>query len=163
MTDIKEQSRLHDLCAAIIGLFSAIMIIASPWVVDTSGPEPFYKGALIFPLIILIIMFLFSIPSIIKILFKKNEAGYTLDQEGVPKKAVVVFIFLVLFVFGIVGVGLELSVLIFTSVSLYFLGFKTIKITLLLPIVTTFSLWFLFKFLLDVWFPTPYLFQLFME
>ena len=163
MADIKEKGYLHDLCSALLGLFAAIMLISSPWVVDTTGPEPFYKGALIFPFIILTIMFLFAIPSIIKILFKRKKADYTLDQEGFPKKASVVFIFLVLFVFGIVGVGLEFSVIIFTSASLYFMGFRKFKIILLLPCITTVFLWFLFKFLLDVWFPTPYLYQLFLE
>ena len=163
MADINEKSRLHDLCAAAIGLFAAVMLIASYWVVDITGPEPFYKGPLIFPLIILSIMFLFSIPGIIKIFFDKNEADYTLDLEGAPKKAIVILAFLIIFVFGIVGIGLELSVLIFTSVSLYFLGFKTLKFTFLLPVITSFSLWFLFKFLLEVWFPDPYLFQLFMD
>ncbi len=163
MAAVNEKSRLHDICTAAIGLFAAVMLIASPWVVDSTGPEPFYKGPLIFPLITLISMLVFSIPSILKIILKKDTADYTLDQEGFPKKAIIILVFLVLFVFGIVGIGLELSVFIFTSASLYFLGFRAKKIIIFLPVITAFLLWFLFKFLLEVWFQTPYIFQLFME
>jgi len=163
MAQINEKSGFHDLFSAAMGLFAAAMLIASPWVVDTTGPTPFYKGPLIFPLIILVIMVAFSVPATVKLLLGKGRADYTLDQEGVPQKSIVIFAFLVLFAFGIVGIGLEFSVVLFTSVSLYFLGFRTLKIILILPAIATFSLWFLFKCLLDVWFPTPYLFQLFME
>lgn len=163
MAEINEKSSLHDVCTAFIGIFAALMLIASRWVVDTTDPAPFYKGPLIFPVIILCTMIIFSVPSIIKILFRKDKLEYTLDQEGVPGKAIVIFVFLIIFVFGIVGIGLELSTFIFTSFSLYFLGLRSLKTTFLLPLVTVFVLWFLFKFMLDVWFPTPYLFELFME
>ncbi len=163
MAVVNEKSSLHDICTAAIGLFAAIMLIASPWVVDSTGPVPFYKGPLIFPLITLTCMLVFSIPSLFKLFFKRDTADYTLDQEGFPKKAIIILTFLILFICGIMGIGLEFSVFIFISVSLYFLGFRTLKTVIFLPVITVFLIWFLFKFLLEVWFQTPYIFQLFME
>jgi hypothetical protein len=36
-----------------LGLLAMGLLLSSPWQVDTSGPDPFYKGPLLFPLMVL--------------------------------------------------------------------------------------------------------------
>jgi hypothetical protein len=48
-------SRVHDLVGTILGLFAALMLATIRWQVDTSGPDPFYKGSLIFPILVSIL------------------------------------------------------------------------------------------------------------
>ena len=120
MTDsFNADSRGHDLLATVSGrLWPLVTLISVPWNVDTSGPDPFYKGPLIFPLLVLGLMILYvasgpwpggccSPP--------EPERSWRLDGAGLPRKENHGYprLFLVAFLFGLILIGLELSSLAF--------------------------------------------------
>jgi hypothetical protein len=56
---------------------------------------------------------------------------------------------------GLNLIGLEISALAFLSVSLYILGHRGIIKLIVLPLVMTGLIVLIFKYFLDVFFPTP--------
>jgi hypothetical protein len=158
---INPESRSHDLLTAVLGAFAAGVLISSPWQVDTSGPYPFYKGALIFPLFALGLMVLASIPSALRMLKPPEGAVWRIDGEGAPAKTLLVFLLLVAFLAGIPLIGLEISSVLFLGITLFYLGHRSPKVFILIPLILTGVNYILFKYLLDVYFPTPLLYALF--
>lgn len=154
------KSRVHDFFTAFLGLSAAGVLVSSPWQVDTSGPYPFYKGALIFPLLALGLMVLASVPSIIRLFRSSGEASWYLDGGGIPVKPIGVLTLVVAFLAGIPFVGLELSSFLFLAATLFCLGHRSAKIYLGMSLLLTVLLYLVFKYFLDVYFPTPWLFQL---
>jgi hypothetical protein len=152
-------SKFHDLVAVILGAFGAGVLISTPWQVDTSGPYPFYKGPLIFPLLVLSLIILASLPSAYRLLKPLPQATWRLDGAGPPVKPAVMLGLMVAFVVGLIFVGLEVSTFCFLAASLYFLRHRSIGTLLGVPIVVTLLLYCIFKYFLDVFFPTPLLFE----
>jgi len=161
--DKKERSRIEDLVRAILGICAAGILISSPWNVDTSGPEPFYKGPLIFPIIALGIMVLASLPSIWRLLRSTAEVPWALGKYSIPYKTGLILLLLIAFLVAIPWLGLELSSLIFLGVSLKVLGYRSPIKGILLPLLMTALLWLVFKQLLGVFFPIPRLWELLMD
>jgi hypothetical protein len=157
----EPSSRFHDLFATFLGAFAAVVLLSSPWNVDTSGPDPFYKGPLIFPLLTLSLMLLASLPAVWRLMRPPEGASWQLDGSGPPIKTGVVLCFLVAFLFGLVFVGLEVSSWGFLFVSLYFLGHRTALKLTLIPLIVTGLVVLIFKHFLGVFFPTPHLVDLF--
>ncbi len=156
-------SRVHDLFGSLLGVFALVMLITIKFQIDTSGPDPFYKGPLIFPLIILSIMLAGSLPSIWAMIKPHTNASWFLDGDGIPYRTMVVAGLLAFYPLGLTYLGLEI-----TTWTFLFTGLKIVKqdstIKLVgIPIVITTVIYLVFKFFLDIWFPTPLLFELFME
>jgi len=162
MTDRSLSSRTHDLLGSVLGVSALILLILSPWLVDTSGPDPFYKGPLVFPLITLGLILAGSVPSLIR-LVRPKDARWYLDGRGKPFRAVKVLVCLVLFLGGLVFLGLEISTLIFLAASLKLVGQDSRPKLLLIPLLVTLILTVIFKYSLGVWFPEPLVMQVFME
>ena len=153
-------SRWHDLLAASLGGLAAIVLISAPWQVDTSGPDPFYKGPLIFPLLALGLMVLASLPAVWRLIKPPEGASWQLDGAGIPLKTIVVLGFLILFPAGLVLIGLEASSWGFLFSLLYYLGYRKPRTLILVPLIVTGLLVLIFKYVLDVFFPTPLVMEL---
>lgn len=151
----KKQSRVHDLFSALLGSFAAFCLVTSPWNVDTEGPDPFYKGPLIFPVLVLSMMILASLPACGRLLSPPADSSWRLDGEGYPLKTLVVLGLLIAALFGLNLIGLEVSAWLFLSISLHYLGHRGFMKLLVLPVVITGLIYLVFKHFLGVFFPTP--------
>lgn len=152
-------SRTHDLLGAALGLFALTLLISSPWQVDTTGPDPFYKGPLIFPLAVLSMMVLASLPFWRRLLMAPAGAGWYLDGQGIPWRTIKVLGLLMAFLAGLMGVGLEIATSGFLLAALWVVGERSKARLVMIPLIITIVLWIFFKWLLDVWFPVPLLFE----
>ena len=150
-----QHSRVHDLFAAFLGAFAAFTLVTSPWNVDTEGPDPFYKGPLIFPVMVLSMMILASLPACLRLLSPPRESDWRLDGEGYPKKTLVVLGMLVAMLICLDIIGLEISSWLFLSLSLYYLGHRGLVRLVVLPLVMTGLVVLVFKHFLGVFFPIP--------
>jgi len=151
----KAPSRVHDLFSAFLGVFAAFSLITSPWNVDTEGPDPFYKGPLIFPVMVLAMMILASLPAWVRLLSPPADSTWRLDGDGYPKKTLVVLGLLIATLGGLNLIGLEVSAWLFLSISLYYLGHRGVLKLIVLPLVITGLIVLVFKHFLGVFFPTP--------
>jgi hypothetical protein len=154
-------SRLHDVLSAFLGAFAAVVLITSPLNVDTSGPDPFYKGPLIFPLMALSLMVLAAIPAAARLLRPSPGATWRLDGEGRPIKTLFVLALLIAHLFGLKLVGLEASSLSFLMGALFYLNYRRPLHLFLIPIIVTVVMTLVFKHFLQVWFPTPWIMEWF--
>ena len=154
MAEFNNNSRIHDLAAACLGGTALILLCSLPWQIDTTGPEPFFKGPLIYPLIVLSIMFLSSWPAFWRLLKNKDKTWF-LDGQGLPRNSVLVLMLLIGFFAGFILIGIEISVWLFLTCGLYFLGHRKPLLICLLPILTAFGFYFVLKRLLQVYFPPP--------
>ena len=152
--ETKIPSRFHYLFAAVLGAFAAVCLITSPWNVDTEGPDPFYKGPLIFPIMVLSMMILASLPACKRLIFPSHGSSWQLDGEGYPVKTLIVLGLLIAMLGGLNLIGLEVSAFAFLSVSLYLLGHRGPLKLIVLPLVMTGLIVLIFKHFLDVYFPT---------
>jgi hypothetical protein len=155
-------SRAHDLLGSLLGIGALALLVLSPWLVDTTGPDPFYKGPLLFPLITLGLILGGSVPSLVR-LIRPGEARWYLDGLGRPVRAARVLACLVLFLGGLMVFGLEISTLVFLAGALKLVGQDSRAKMILVPLLVTVILTVIFKQFLDVWFPEPLVMQLFME
>ena len=86
-----------------------------------------------------------------------------LDGYGKPFKNMIILGLLILYLAGIVAIGLEISTWLFLVIALKFVKQDSmIKITLI-PILVTLILFLIFKIFLDVWFPEPLIMEFFSE
>ena len=159
---VEVSSRVHDLFATLLGGAATFVLLSVHWQVDTSGPDPFYKGPLIFPLLVLSLMILSSLPAAWRLVRPPKYASWRLDGNGTPIKTAVVLGFLVAYLFGLVIIGLELSSWAFLFISLYYLGHRSPLKLILIPLIVTGLMVLIFKHLLVVFFPTPLLINWFM-
>lgn len=168
MTDQKERkgpdpkSRVHDLFTVILGGGAAVLLATLKLHIDTTAvPYPFYKGPILFPLIVLSIMVLSCLPSFFRLIKRPSDSDWILDGEGLPYRPVVILVFLIsFFIFGITLIGVEASSFLFLLISCYYLGYRKAKIFILVPLIYTFVIAVIFKYILGIWFPQPWLFEL---
>jgi hypothetical protein len=154
---------IHDLVGAALGVIAAAILITSPWNVDTSGPEPFYKGPLIFPIMALGLIIGASLPSLWRVMRRQPGArGSSEERLAFPYKTLWTLLLLIAFLVGIPWLGLEACVLLFLLAASYLLGHRTTAKGILLPLVMTFLIWFVFKRILGVFFPAPRLWEVLM-
>jgi len=164
MTEKKmSSSGVHDLLGSILGVFALSMLIASPWQVDTSGPDPFYKGPLIYPLIVCSLILAGSLPSLWRLFKTGRNASWYLDGQGKPVKGLIILGLLILYPAGLLAVGLEFSTWLFLILALKFVKQDSVLKLTLIPIGVTFILYLVFKLFLDVWFPEPLVMGFFSE
>lgn len=158
-----SSSRVHDLLGSVLGLFALVMLVTSPWQVDTSGPDPFYKGPLIFPLIVFNLILAGALPSMWRLVRPSMEASWYLDGHGKPFKILVILGLLICYLAGLLFVGLEISTWLFLLVALKLVHQDSpLKLTII-PILVTLILYVIFKYFLDVWFPQPLITEWTME
>lgn len=160
---LNPASRVHDLFAAFLGTGAAVVLISAPWQVDTSGPEPFYKGPLIFPILVLALIIMAALPAAWRLARPPRDATWQLDGGGWPVKTGVVLAMLVAFLIGLVFCGLAFSSCGFLFFGLYYLGHRTALKLILIPLIVTGLMVLIFKYLLGVFFPTPLLVDWFLE
>jgi len=153
--ETNNQSRVHDLLSASLGAFAAFCLITSPWNVDTEGPDPFYKGPLIFPIMVLSMMILAALPACRRLFSPADGSSWRLDGGGYPRKTLMVLGLLIAMLAGLNLIGLEVCALAFLSVSLYILGHRGPFKLIVLPLVMTGLIVLIFKHFLGVFFPTP--------
>ena len=153
--EAKEHSRLNDLFSAFLGAFAAFTLISSPWNVDTEGPDPFYKGPLIFPVMVLSMMILASLPAWKRLISPPANSSWRLDGKGFPSKTLVVLGLLIALLAGLGLVGLEVSAWLFLIITFYYLGHRGVLKLVVLPLVMTGLIVLVFKHFLGVFFPTP--------
>lgn len=158
----KPESSIHDLFEVMFGVFALGLLINIKSLVDTSGPAPFYKGPLIFPLFVLCLIFIGSLPSIYRLVRNANKFSWYLDGEGFPVRTLFVFVLLIFYFWILVYAGLEISSWLFLFFSLFLLGQRSIFRLIAIPTLTTLIVYFLFKYFLDIWFPTPVLMEIFL-
>ncbi len=163
MEGLDSRSRTHDLVSTAIGLVGAGLLISTHWEIDTSVPYPFYKGPLIFPLSVTILMIVASLPSMWRLLRLSGQKDWHLDGQGVPTKPMIIFSFLVLYGIGLKIMGLEISSYLFLTISLYCLGHRNLFRLIILPLIYTTVIVFLFKHALGIYFPKPLAFIWFLE
>ena len=163
LKDDHSLSRVHDLFGSLLGLFALVMLMTISWQVDTTGPDPFYKGPLIFPLMVLSIMITGALPSAWRLVRPAVTASWFLDGEGIPYRTMVVAGLLTLYPAGMTYLGLEISTGFFLFLGLKIVKQDSILKLTIIPIAITAIIYLLFKFFLDIWFPTPLLFEIFME
>lgn len=162
MTSRSLNSRTHDLLGAVLGIGALVLLILSPWLVDTTGPDPFYKGPLLFPLLTLALILAGSVPSLVR-LIRPGGARWYLDGLGRPVRAAKVLACLILFLVGLILLGLEISTLAFLAASLKLVGQDSRVKMILVPLLVTVILAVIFKQILGVWFPEPLVMSLFTE
>jgi hypothetical protein len=150
-----QNSRFNDLFSAFLGGFAAFALLTSPWNVDTEGPDPFYKGPLIFPVMVLSMMIIASLPAWMRLLSPPADSSWRLDGKGFPKKTLVVLALLIALLAGLGLIGLEVSSWLFLSATLYYLGHRGVLKLVVLPLVMTGLIYLVFKYFLGVFFPTP--------
>ncbi|MEX0759987.1 MAG: hypothetical protein WD100_10445, partial [Tistlia sp.] len=144
----------------LLGLAGAGLLAASPWLVDRSGPEPFYKGPLIFPLIALALLVAGALPSLVRLAASLLEGQGGLGRLAPPWAAVRLVGLMCLFPPALPLIGLEAAVALFACLGLLAVGWRRPLAGLAVALGLALVLHLAFKSLLDVWFPEPLLWAL---
>ena len=152
---------MNDLLSALLGALGLGLLISTHWEIDTSVPYPFYKGPLIFPLIVLCLMVLASLPAAWRMIHPRQDASWIVDGRGAPVKPAVLLGMMLFFVLGLRAFGLEVSAFLFTAAALYYLDYRGPWRCIGIPLLCAVVLSLLFKHALDIYFPKPWLFELF--
>lgn len=157
------QSYFHDLLSIILGMFAGILLLTLRLHIDEPAVDyPFYKGPHIFPIIVLTVMAISSLPSLYHLIRTFGRGSWWLDGYGWPiKPAIVTFMLVLFFLFGITWIGLECSVLTFLLLSVLLLGYRRVGVTVLYPLLYTLIMVVIFKYVLKIWFPEPSILNLF--
>lgn len=158
-----SSSRVHDLLGSLFGVFALSMLISAPLQVDTSGPDPFYKGPLIFPLIVFCLIIAGSLPSIWRLIKPPLHASWYLDGHGKPFKNIIILGLLIFYLAGLMVLGLEISTWAFLVIAMKLVKQDSVLKITLVPILVTLILFLIFKVFLDVWFPEPLIMGFFPE
>lgn len=147
----------EDLTLAILGIIAAGLLVLSPWLVDQSGPDPYYKGPLIYPQIVLAVVALAAVPAVLRFLRRKKSQ---IAWLGMPRQSLTVFVLTCLYPVAIAITGLLVATLLAVGLGLRVTGMSW-RMAALVGAATATLLWLLFIQLLDIWFPEPWLLQFF--
>ncbi|MDQ0314266.1 tripartite tricarboxylate transporter TctB family protein [Amorphus orientalis] len=147
-------SRTGDAIAAAIGLAAIGLFVAAPSLVDRSGPDPFYKGPLIFPLIALAITAAGALPSAFR-LVTGTTRSWRIDGAGVPLRAIGLFALACLYAPAIAAFGLDAATFVFLFLGLLAAGYRRPLRALAVAVSVTLIMHLAFVTVLDIWFPTP--------
>lgn len=150
----ERPSRTSDAVAAAVGVAAAGVLLAAPSLVDSSGPDPFYKGPLIFPLIALAITIAGALPSMVR-LVTAHGRSWRIDGRGVPGRAIALFALACLYAPAIAWAGLDAATLAFMLAGLLVTNPRRPLRAVATAIGTTVVLHLAFVTALDIWFPTP--------
>ncbi|MEQ8348791.1 MAG: tripartite tricarboxylate transporter TctB family protein [Sneathiellaceae bacterium] len=148
----------HDLVAALLGLAALALLAASPWLVDQSGPDPFYKGPLIFPLIALALAAAGAAPAGWRLLRRATAPGdWQVDGRGFPRAAAGLFAVMCAFPVLILALGLQVAVFLALLGGLWAAGWRRPLAAPAVALVLALLVHLAFRTFLDIWFPTPLL------
>lgn len=149
----------HDALAAAIGCAALFLFALSPWLVDRSGPEPFYKGPLIFPMMVLATIVAGAMPAIWRMVLRPAAHPLRVDGDGFPVRGAVLFLLMCFYPAAIAAVGLEVATFLALMLGLLVTGRGFPQSTAIAAGLTALS-WLAFKAFLDIWFPQPWLFDM---
>ena len=152
-----------DLLAAGLGLAALGLLAASPWLVDRSGPEPFHKGPLIFPLIALAVMLAGALPAVVRLAASWRRGGLRAKSFAVPWPASRLLLLMCLFPWGLTAIGLEAATLLFVFAGLQLVGWRHPLAAGAIGLVLATILHLAFKGVLDIWFPEPLAWRLLLD
>ncbi|MGX1308906.1 hypothetical protein AB7M35_003664 [Amorphus suaedae] len=147
-------SRTSDMVAAVVGVAAAGVLAAAPSLVDSSGPDPFYKGPLIFPLIALAITVAGALPSMVRLVTAHGRSWHV-DGRGVPGRAIALFALACLYTPAIAWAGLDAATFAFMLAGLLVTNPRRPLRAVVAAVGTTAVLHLAFVTALDIWFPTP--------
>lgn len=150
----------HDLVAAAIGAAALALLLGAPWLVDRSGPDPFYKGPLIFPLVALAIAVLAAVPAAFRLLRRvaaggEQGAAWRIDGRGFPLRGALLFGAMCLFPLGILAIGLQAASFLAVLLGLLAAGRTRPRAALAVAAAMTVLIHLAFRTFLDIWFPEP--------
>ena len=106
-------------------------------------------------------MVMAALPAARRLVFPPEGASWRLDGAGIPLKTSVILGMLVVYLAGLILLGLEVSSFGFLLGSLYYLGHRQPSRLFLIPFLVTGIMWAMFKYFLQVYFPTPLLIEWF--
>lgn len=144
----------QDVLGGNIGLGALLLLVLSPWLVDTAGPDPFYKGPLIFPLISLAVIAAGALPCMIRIIRRRRIALRT-DGHGFPRRAAALFLLMCLFPVAISAIGLQLATVLITFAGLLLVR-RRIGEAAAIAAGLTLAVHLAFRSFLDIWFAEPW-------
>ena len=150
----------HDALALAIGAIALVLLVLSPWLVNSSGPEPFYKGPLIFPLIALSVTVCGALPAAWRHIHNRRAISLHVDGAGLPARSAILFLIMCLFPLAIDAVGLEVATFALTFAGLLLVYRKPVA-SLIIAACLTVAIHLAFRTFLDVWFPNPWLYAMF--
>jgi len=148
--------RSQDLLAALLGVAALGLAAGAPWLVDRSGPDPFYKGPLIFPLIALLVMAAGALPALARL----TAGGTRFGLGRLRRRTLALFALMCGFPPALAAVGVEAASFCFVLAGLWIAGYRRPGIALATAAGVTLALHLAFVRLLDIWFPTPLLLEL---
>jgi len=154
-------SHTHDAVAAGIGALALGLLIGAPWLVDTEGPDPFYKGPLIFPLIALALTLLGALPGAVRLVWSNRIGTWFVDGRGVPWTAIGLFALMIFFPSAINFAGLAAAAFVFVFAGLLITGYRRPLRAFAIAAAVAVCLHLAFITFLDIWFPTPMLVEWF--
>jgi hypothetical protein len=147
----------QDLLGGGIGIGALFLLVLSPWLVDSSGPDPFYKGPLIFPLIVLAVTVAGALPSIVRIA-RSGRLSPRIDGNGFPRLAASLFLLMCLFPLAIGAIGLQPATALIVFAGLKLVG-RSIWEAAVIAAALTLAIHLAFRTFLDIWFPAPWLIE----
>lgn len=147
-------SRAGDILATLVGLGALALMVTAKSHVDLSGPDPFYKGPLIFPLIALGVIVAGALPAVVRLVGARRD-GTASTRFKPPVRAAVLFVLACLYAPAIAAAGLDVSTFVFLLVGLLVAGYVKPLRALLTAAVVTLLMHLAFITVLDIWFPAP--------
>ncbi|MFC3228373.1 tripartite tricarboxylate transporter TctB family protein [Marinibaculum pumilum] len=148
----------HDLVAVLLGAVALALLAAAPWLVDTEGPDPFYKGPLIFPLIALGITAAGAVPAawrLGRLMLAGSGAAdiWRIDGHGFPWRAAGLFGVMCAFPLAILAIGLQAATFLALLAGFRVAGWRRPIAAPLVAAALTLLLHLAFRSFLDIWFP----------
>jgi hypothetical protein len=152
--------RSQDAVASVIGVAALGLLIGSPWLVDTAGPDPFYKGPLIYPMLVLGLTLAGALPAVWRLGLALLNGERPDLRLRMAARTALVFVALCGFPFAIAFAGLQLATFSFALLGLWLAGFRRPLASLVIAAGLTLVVHLAFIEFLDIWFPAPDLFEL---
>ena len=154
--DIIAERPGHGVLVVAIGIVTLVFFVLSPWLVDTSGPDPFYKGPLMFPLMVLGMTALAALPSAIRIVCSPTARSVHIDGHGFPRRTAVLFVLMCLYPTGIAALGLQAATFLVVLCGLLIVRRSSLQ-SLIIATGLTLAIHLIFRTFLNVWFPPPWI------
>lgn len=148
----------HDTLALVVGGTALVLLLLSPWLVDRSGPEPFYKGPLIFPVMVLATIVAGALPAMVRTARNPPRSPFHFDGAGFPARGAALFVLMCFYPVAISAAGLEIATFAAIFLGLLVTGRKPVHSAIIAAGMTILT-YLAFKQSLDIWFPQPWLFD----
>jgi hypothetical protein len=157
-TAAKNDPPGHDLVALLIGGAALVLLVLAPWLVDRSGSDPFYKGPLIFPMMVLALTAAAAMPALFRLGRSLALSPYRFDGGGFPVRGAALFALMCFYPAAISAAGLEIATFLAAFAGLVVVGRPLLQSALIAAALSA-TLFTAFKAVLDLWFPQPWLLE----